>query len=593
MDEENTHQLCPSILRHRIRDTSPESSPHKLGKVGPKRQRTVSVRNLLPNLQPVPTQKEKQQNILTLQDYKTKAVEEIQLTNIRADLITYVIHRIALNNQESEVVNDYRLFMSSQLEPQLGTEPSKIHYLELINENADSNEAMLQVADDLLNKFSKSEHQKFVVLVGDGKTYLHLMQIKRQYGMSLEKLLIFPGDWHILKNYQEVLMKIYYVAGLKETAIESGYQGMTLQSLETAKSFKRTHQFLLQTWEAVAHVMVTQYLSENDMVDLPILVANKLKELSEQKFKPDVTLKIIQLLIADKINYSDFHQYLKQKSQADSTWKFWSEFLINDCLAYIGLYTAIRGRNWNLRLASLKLMAPLFYAFDCDSYQRIIPDHLHNILSFPASIVAYFEAGGFAVNVTEQRWHSVALDEAHEMCVNKDLKGAVIRSTDAYLQKTSLFFNYRINLLKHFKAQLYPEEKSFQYEPTIMTTDPAIIKMFRNVSKMARSISEAQLLPTQTSKNRGLINSFTNNVATPEQANDILAFRNIGEEALDNYITHVIIGEPSTTNVVRRHKLLTMASPKTTKRKLSQKEKENKVVVTCLRRSWHGVTGQA
>lgn len=239
------------IGRCRGRTNSPGSSPHKLGKNGPKRRRTVSVRKLELQMR---EKQHRQDNSSTLrmEDFQETLEETRAIKDLSTNLFAYNIKKYAIEHSpdSNNVLSDVRSF----LDDAHGCDDlmsSHIYYMELIDENPDSAETMMMVAEELIEKFGTECNAGWVVLVGDGKTYMHLMQIKCQYGSSLEKLLIFPGDWHTLKNYQETLMKVYYSAGLKEIAKESGYHGQTLTSLEICSNFKRTHNFLLQVWEAL------------------------------------------------------------------------------------------------------------------------------------------------------------------------------------------------------------------------------------------------------------------------------------------------------------------------------------------------------
>ena len=95
---------------------------------------------------------------------------------------------------------------------------------------ADSPETIKNYLGVLYDTYEIGSKLKFWVVVGDCKTFEHLLRIKDEYGPELRWLLPFPDDWYILKNYQPVVMKIYWDAGLKYVA-KSCYKQQTLQQL--------------------------------------------------------------------------------------------------------------------------------------------------------------------------------------------------------------------------------------------------------------------------------------------------------------------------------------------------------------------------
>ena len=118
--------------------------------------------------------------------------------------------------------------------------------------------------------------------------------------------------------------------------------------------------------------------------------------------------------------------------------------MFHDCLAYVGLYLAIRGGSWSLRIASLKEMCPLGTAFDRVNYLKIISQLFAEILCLPENIRHCLKKGGFVCNIRGTKMHAVALDEAYEMLVNKDIKTGVVRPSKEYLKKIMYVLYYPI-----------------------------------------------------------------------------------------------------------------------------------------------------
>ena len=98
--------------------------------------------------------------------------------------------------------------------------------------------------------------KEWVLLEGDQATYERLQSIKAEYGNDFAWMIPFPGDWHFLKNFQEVLVKVYFDAGLGDLAKASGYQPNSIGT-----NFKRTPKFLLETWESLYRHFLGLFLS--------------------------------------------------------------------------------------------------------------------------------------------------------------------------------------------------------------------------------------------------------------------------------------------------------------------------------------------
>ena len=219
-------------------------------------------------------------------------------------------------------------------------------------------ETLLSLIHNLYSEFVVTGKKNYIISEGDQATYERIQSIKGEYRDDSTWLIPFVGDWHFLKNYQEVLLKVYFDGSLCDLAIASKYQPKSIGT-----NFTRTHHFLLEVWEALFRVLMNFYLSKEAPTSFLPDISHMVESSPDCKLQDSVLRNLKEMLEEIDSKAKDMLMFTDTIAIQNHTLQFWCQFLFKDCLAYIALFLGICSGDWDLRVAALKLMVPLFTSF--------------------------------------------------------------------------------------------------------------------------------------------------------------------------------------------------------------------------------------
>ena len=143
----------------------------------------------------------------------------------------------------------------------------------------------------------------------------------------------------------------------------------------------------------------------------------------------------------------------------------------------------------------------------------------------------------------------MAIDECHEMKINKDAKMAVVRPTATKMKYLSHYLPFQAACVNNFPEQLFSERVNttnhFSHRPTSQDRKTAV-----NVNCMLEVVAKHGLFHSED-KSVGLCNPFKNVRETGEQSHGMLNFRQISQACYEVYIKSKLLNVPSTTAPVR------------------------------------------
>ena len=197
-------------------------------------------------LEPTPTDRQTDND--ELKQYDVTEPEALALDALKKDLTMYALQKNSSGDSNFLGLKNYMQAMRPKV-----VSKSNVVYWQVLDAPSENKDTIISIIQDLHQRFIIGQKRTHVIVEGDAKLYEIFQSLKLEYGDELKWLLIYPGDWHLLKNYQIALVKPYFEPGLRELAKACKYP---LAAIKSCSQFKRSHNFILEAWESVYRVMV-------------------------------------------------------------------------------------------------------------------------------------------------------------------------------------------------------------------------------------------------------------------------------------------------------------------------------------------------
>ena len=333
--------------------------------------------------------------------------------------------------------------------------------------------------------------RKSLLVAGDFQTYAIMLKLKAQFPALYDWLLPWIGDWHLLWHLQCCIIGRYWHFGLAELAeLDLGSNVAALAHLAAGKRFEDNAVFIRRIVDTLARIVNT----------------------GKSQQGPD---------------------FLKKRSAEDKTFALWAN-LLEDATAVVGLHTAIRTGNFDLRQACLKKLSYLFHIQGKYNYQQLVTSHLKQVAQL-SEYQAAIAKRHFSVNIWGHAHCSTALDEILEKTVNRTGKG-IVRSTDGVQAKREI----SAFAVLHDGREYLRQQLGLSSRPA---TFPVAYLVERVVDTWLDRL-EPLLLPSQTRTK--VMNLLSGAEASTDAIQDqFLRGREIGDFRLKEHILRHAYGRPS------------------------------------------------